>query len=78
MFYSIDFLFTIYFILGILEVLSHLPPILVIRVVLYWFCMVCPVSGEEVLHETIQFVRLDSCVIVDRCHTELPNYSEYF
>lgn len=62
---------------GIPEFPSHLPSILIVHIVLHWFRLVCVVTSQEILHETIQFVRLDTCRTVDCCDTKLFNYSEY-
>lgn len=59
------------------ENIGEVSSILVIHILLHWICVVCAVSSQEVLHETIQFVRLDTRGIAHRCHTELSYYSEY-
>lgn len=61
----------------IFEFPRDVPSIFVIHTVLHRFRMVCAVSSQEILHETIQFVRLDPCGSIDCCHTELLDYSKY-
>lgn len=63
---------------GIFAYTRQIPSILFVHILLHWLCVVCAVSSQKVLYETIQFVRLDTCGIADCCHTELSHHSEYF
>lgn len=63
---------------GILTLFGCLPSIFIVCTVLRWLRLVCVVTGEKVLHEAIQSVRMDPCGTAHCRHTELSNHSEYF
>ena len=56
----------------------HLPSIHLILSLLHWIRVVCAVISQEILHEAVQLVCMDTCCIADCRHTKLFNHSEHF
>lgn len=56
---------------------GDLPSIYIVLLVHRGICMVCSITGEEVLHEAILTIRVDPCGTFDCRHTELFNNTEY-
>lgn len=43
-----------------------------------WICVVCSVPEEEVLHETVFSICMDTCCFTHCCVTKLFHYLQYF
>lgn len=56
----------------------HLSSIHLILSLLHWICVVCSVISQEILHEAVQLVCMDTCCIADCRHTKLFDHSEHF
>lgn len=55
----------------------HLSSILIVHPLLHWVRLVCLVTRQEVLHEAIQLVRLDSCRPLNCRDSELFNHPKH-
>lgn len=74
----VDLMSSVWFVLGLLTGSCHVSPVHLIQSVHCGVCLVCTVTSQEVLHEAVLSVCMDTCSTAHRCNTKLSYHPKYF